>query len=1772
MGTKYYYCVVTQSGSGCSVTSAVAEVVISPAPTFSTQPVSSTVCVGGTPTQLAVAYTNGTGTATYQWYSNSVSSTTGATAISGQTAATYSPPATTAGTTYYFCVITFASSGGCPSITSNIVSVIVNPDPTISSQPTLSQQICEGGTATALTINYTGGTGTATYQWYSNTSATNTGGTAIANSNSNSYTPPIFGVAGNYYYYATVTLNGSGCDATSSNTGLVTVVLDPVITSQPMASQSLCQNTTPTNLCVVVSGGVGTTAYQWYSNNSATASGGIAISGAISDCYTPSTANVGTKYYYCVVTQSGSGCSVTSAVAEVVISPTPTFSTQPVSSTVCVGGTPTQLAVAYANGTGTATYQWYSNSVSSTTGATAISGQTAATYSPPATTAGTTYYFCVITFASSGGCPSITSNIVSVIVNPDPTISSQPTLSQQICEGGTATALTINYTGGTGTATYQWYSNTSATNTGGTAIANSNSNSYTPPIFGVAGNYYYYATVTLNGSGCDATSSNTGLVTVVLDPVITSQPMASQSLCQNTTPTNLCVVVSGGVGTTAYQWYSNNSATASGGIAISGAISDCYTPSTANVGTKYYYCVVTQSGSGCSVTSAVAEVVISPAPTFSTQPYTSDTCQGYSFAPISVSYTNGTGAATYQWYSNTTNSNVGASAITGQNAPSFTPPAITPGITYYYCEISFATSGGCPSITSNIVEKNLHPKPTASYTFSPLSGGHPLNVNFNNTSVLNNFNHWIFGNNFPDLDIANPTISLTNTGINDSIYNVNLIVSTNNACKDTVTHSVTVHPLPIPNFHAANVCIGDTTYFIDSSINTIGIINKWHWNFGNGDTSNVQNPHYLFTAAISYSVTLTITNDLNISNQITKTITVHPLPIPDFTTTFDTLGCVTPFANIFTNTSTGANAYKWLFGDGYTSALASPTHIYSDTGYYWVRLIDTTQYGCIDSVKHRIHIIRPPEPLFNLSVSDSCGPLPVTFTNLSTGLHLSYLWDFNIGNPATSTLSGPFTKIYPTGINDSVFYVSLKATNVCGTKYHYDTIITFPKPKIFFTGILPDYICSNQMVTIIDSLRGNPDTLKVYFGDNSPLLIITFGYPFVNNLPLHHVYRFEGNNTDTTYILKFIAINDCGSDTTTDTIRVRTSALRVMFERDTMNLCINSPVHFTNKSIGGAFMFKWNFGDGSPLSYAINPSHTYTSAGQFIVTLIGYNICLGDTLTDTIHSDIITINPNPKPNFTFTDYPCSRTENAIFTRDPIACTNGSNFQWIFGDASTPNPLVSNTNPISHTYLSNGNYNVTLRMTNAYNCISDTTKLIHVLYTPKPIFAFSDSVGCHPLTDTIFNLTDTIPACSHFWNLGNGNSSSFVHPFPQIYINQNAALCTDTAYFITLWSSYLSTIPLGIKTCEDSLTKPLIVHPKPIADFSASDSCSFTYPKIVNFTSNSQCASNYQWLVNGNPFSNNNNSSYLFNNQGNYIISLINSNQYPSGQCFDTADFQYFIYPHWKESIQISPVLGCDPLTVNFNLNDTNVIYKILFGDGQTSNLTQMIHTYQNYLTNINIDYYTIKIYVDGKKGCKDSVEFTDTIQVYPLAKAAFSYIHDSYPFPDLWRVIFTDLSVNANIWDWNFGDGTTSNLQNPIHSYQRKDIYTTILVANNQYNCPSDTTITIELKELWGMQIPNAFQPGNFNYDVGHFKAYGEGLLEFRLEVYDTWGNKLWETSEITDKKPTGAWDGTKDGKPLPADTYVWKAYAKFVNGSTWTGMKQKDGTYKTYGTITLIR
>ena len=734
-GTVTY--TITPTVGTCVGATVIYVVNVNPAPTITTQPASSTVCQGGTPTVLSVALSGATGTPQYQWYSNVSPSNSGGTLITGATNTTYNPPSTTVGALYYYCLITLPT-GGCSNITSNFATVTISPLPTVATQPTPSQNLCVGITISSpLSVSYTGGNGTATYQWYSNTSNATTGGTLISGATNSTYTPPVYVTATVYYYYVVITLSGNGCGAVTSTSAQVTVYDDPTITTQPLTTQTLCQGATPTTLQVVATGGNGTFSYQWYSNTSNVNSGGLLISGATSSSYIPPTTTVSSLFYYCIISQTATpGCSVTTTTAQVIINAAPTITNQPAASTICLGGTPTVLSVTYTNGVGTPSYQWYSNLSNSNTGGTLISGAINSTYSPPNSPVGTIYYYCIISLPSSGGCSNITSNTADVTINAGATITSHPTPTQSLCVGVTvATPLTVSYSGGTGTASYQWYSNTSNSNSGGTLISGATNASFTPSVFTTTGTFYYYVVVTLSGNGCGPITSNVAEIIIVVDPIINTQPLPNQTICQNVAPSSLTVTVSGGIGTSySYQWYSNSANNTTSGTLIPGETNATFIPPTANVGTTYNYCIITQAlGSGCNVTSATATVIVNLAPAISTQPISSTICIGQTPTLLSVSYVNGVGTSQYQWYSNSTNSTIGSTLIPSATSASYNPPSSTSGTTYYYCVITFS-SGGCSNITSNIADVTINQNPVIASQNSIICSGTAFTVTPNNAT------------------------------------------------------------------------------------------------------------------------------------------------------------------------------------------------------------------------------------------------------------------------------------------------------------------------------------------------------------------------------------------------------------------------------------------------------------------------------------------------------------------------------------------------------------------------------------------------------------------------------------------------------------------------------------------------------------------------------------------------------------------------------------------------------------------------------------------------------------------------------------------------------------------------------------------------------------------------------------------------------------------------------------------------------------------------------
>ncbi|MBN7809518.1 hypothetical protein J0A68_01035 [Algoriphagus sp. H41] len=618
---------------GCSALFAEGSITVNPATEFTVQNLADQrICDGQNFLALSVTAT-GTGTLSYQWFSNDNPNKTGAVPV-GTNSNSYTPPSNAIGTKYYYVEVT----GGCGMITSSFSQATVEPITVITTQPDDRGEVeCFGDGFAPLTVAAQGAD--LTYQWYTVSTPVNTGGTAISGATSSSFTPPsTAAVMAPLYYYVVV----SGyCSSQTSDVSGEYLVTPPIttITEDPSTNpQTVCQGDafSPISAQAI---GEGVVSYQWYSNTTNSNTGGTLISGATDPTFTPPSNIVGTLYYY-ATGSSDCGTVPTAVSGAFTVTPPTEIQTESLGDqTICDGDSFAPISV-NAIGTGSITYQWYSNTAASTSGGTLITGANSASYTPPATAPGTTTYYYVMVGSNCG--PNVTSNISGPLtVNPLTTVATHPsTSSQTVCPGAPFSAISVSATG-PGTLTYQWYSNSSNSNSGGTAISGATSASFTPPSAST-GTTYYYVEVT---SACETIPSNvSGAFHVNQNTQIDFQNTATQSVCIGL-PFNPISVGASGTGTLTYQWYSNTSNSNSGGTLISGATTSSFTPPSSAAGTTYYY-VVVGSDCGPNVPSAVSGAFVvypEPIPTFVAAPGTSMCEQS------TTTYTTQTGKSNYIW-------------------------------------------------------------------------------------------------------------------------------------------------------------------------------------------------------------------------------------------------------------------------------------------------------------------------------------------------------------------------------------------------------------------------------------------------------------------------------------------------------------------------------------------------------------------------------------------------------------------------------------------------------------------------------------------------------------------------------------------------------------------------------------------------------------------------------------------------------------------------------------------------------------------------------------------------------------------------------------------------------------------------------------------------------------------------------------------------------------------------------------------------------------------
>ncbi|MEO2144589.1 MAG: PKD domain-containing protein, partial [bacterium] len=626
----------------------------------------------------------------------------------------------------------------------------------------------------------------------------------------------------------------------------------------------------------------------------------------------------------------------------------------------------------------------------------------------------------------------------------------------------------------------------------------------------------------------------------------------------------------------------------------------------------------------------------------------------------------------------------------------------------YSVSLMVTGPGGSDTLTRTNYIDVTEPAPVAGFSGTPTSGTSPLTVAFSDasTGAVSSY-AWTFGDGGTSA-LQNPSHVYSVAGT----YSVSLTV-TGPGGLDTLTRTNYIdvaEPAPVAGFSGTPTSGTSplTVAFADSST---GVVSSYAWAFGDGATSTLQNPGHVYAAVGTYSVSLTVTGPGG-SDTLTRTNYIdvtEPAPVAEFSGT-PTSGTV-PLDVTFSDASTGAvSAYAWTFGDGATSALQNPSHVYSVVGIYSVSLTVTGPGGSDTRTRIDYISVGAPAPVADFSGVPTSGtaPLNVAFTDASVGTITTWGWDF--GDGATSTLQDP-SHLYSAA---GTYSVSLTVTGPGGldtlTRTNY-IVVTEPAPVAGFSGT-PTSGTSPLTVAFSDASTGVVTSYAWAFGDGATS---TLQNP-------SHVYGAVG-----TYSVSLTVTGPGGSDTLTRTnyIDVTEPAPVANFSGTPTSGTSPLTVAFSDSSTGVVTSYAWAFGDGAT-STLQNPSHVYSVAGTYSVSLTVTGPGGSDTLTRTNYIDVT----EPAPVAGFSGTPTSGTSPLTVAFSDASTGVVSSYAWAFGDGGTS----TIQNP-SHIYTSAGIYTVSLTVTGPGG-VDTATEVDYVTVTDPP--------GGGPLHYISFLSNTTVP--------------------------------------------------------------------------------------------------------------------------------------------------------------------------------------------------------------------------------------------------------------------------------------------------------------------------------------------------------------------------------------------------------------------------------------------
>ncbi|TCC93372.1 PKD domain-containing protein [Pedobacter frigiditerrae] len=804
--------------------------------------------------------------------------------------------------------------------------------------------------------------------------------------------------------------------------------------------------------------------------------------------------------------------------------------------------------------------------------------------------------------------------------------------------------------------------------------------------------------------------------------------------------------------------------------------------------------------------------------------------------------------------------------------------------------------------------------------------------------------------------------------------------------------------------------------------------------------------------------------------------------------------------------------------------------------------------------------------IISTSATTNCTGQAITLTgSLPTGGSgtYSYVWQSSpTGAAPWTTITGQTARDLNITVSANLSYQRIVSSGACSTTSNIITIIALP-PIANNTIAADQTICLTTTPNTITGSQptGGDGTSYTYSWEQSTDNGNTWSVvPGINT----QTYSPPAI-TQTTLYRRLVASSVCAgsSQSISNLIRI------------TVNLNARAEFTYTNDIGCNPYLIDDNNIKAIPYP-AQNATYTWYANGVIIgtgLTFPGYTIatdnasvvirlvttsslgCLSDEMSHTF-----TTRPNVTASYTQSTAQGCGPLSVTFT-NTTAITAGFTFEWridnvLVSVTADPGTLTFQADPAGKDKV----YNISLRVTTP--CGSNTATST-VTVRPMPVAAFlpSTTIGCSPLAIVFKN---TSPGSNTFYSydFDDGTTSPATTSKADVSHTFITDVVRDFNVKMTATNECGTDVrSIIIRVSPNTITPALTVNGNQLRG------CA---PFTVDFINNTKGASQFTYTYGDGVVDIVNTlqtevRSHTFTRAGTYTVTMVANNDCSTA----SSQVTIIIDPQPIVAFKANITTGCTGLAVKFTNNTVGAVsYAWDFGNGNTSRDAEPIFTFNT------IGQHDVTLTAYSDRGCPTVVTIPNYITIVAPPNAAFAISPAAVTSIPNYTFKFTDESTNEpQTYKWSFGDGDISLQRDPSHTYRDTGTYLVTMRTYNEYGCVDSLQKYVQIVGVPGyVYVPNSFIPGGTSSELQTFTALGSGIKSWKMQVFNKWGQVLWETTKLNDGKPVEGWDGNYKGMPQPQGIYFWKIDVELVNGTEWKGMTFGKSVPKRTGEIYLIR